>query len=239
MKPALNTHLVLLAAAAFTGNASAQARDEVPPLSIRVTGEARVTAPPDQAEIDVGVITRGETARRAADQNARETARVLAELNKHLEGAGGIQTVGYSVHPEYRYPREGREPQISGYVATNVVRVTVTNLDRVGDIVDIAVGAGANRIQRIRFMLKDQEAVYHQALGQAADRAEAEANALASALGLRVVRVFSAAEESAPVRPFVDAPRTAALAAESTPVEPGTVDVDARVLLTVEVSGAQ
>lgn len=234
------TGVILLITTMLASGAAAQTQDGVPPLSIRVTGEARVTTAPDQAEIDVGVITRGDTARRAADENARATERVLAELKTRLDAAGSIQTVGYAVRPEYRYPREGAEPQISGYMAANVVRVTVSDLDRVGEVVDIAVGAGANRIQRIRFMLKDEAAVYRQALRQAADRAEAEAEALAAALGLEVVRVFSAAEESAPARPFVDAPRTAALAAESTtPVEPGTVDVDARVRLTVEVSGAQ
>jgi uncharacterized protein len=240
MRRAFDTLLILLAATTYAPTTSAQTGDQVPPLSIRVTGEARLTVAPDQAEIDLGLITRGDSARRAADENARQTTRVLAQLKKRLDAAGGVRTVGYSVRPEYRYPREGGEPQISGHLATNVVRVTVTDLDRVGEIVDIAVAAGANRIQRIRFMSKNKEAVYRQALAAAADRAQAEAEALASALGLRVVRVFSAAEESTPVRPFVDAPPAAAFAAESTtPIEPGTVDVNARVLLTVEVSGAQ
>ncbi len=234
MKRKFRTGAILLIATMVASGAAAQTQDAVPPLSIRVTGEARVTTAPDQAEIDVGVITRGDTARRAAEQNARETARVLAELKKGLGAAGAIQTIGYAVRPEYRYPREGGEPQISDYVATNVVRVTISDLDRVGEVVDVAVGAGANRIQRIRFMLKDEAAVYRQALQQAADQAEAEAEALAAALGVRVVRVFSAAEESAPVRPFADAPRTAALVAEmrgrcriqaSTVAEPRTAAV--------------
>lgn len=93
----------------------------------------------------------------------------------------------------------------------------------------------------MQFTLKDREAVYGQALRQAASRARAEADALAAELGLRVVRVLSADEQqSTPVRPFVGAARTAALAAElPTPVEPGTIDVDARVRLTVEIRGAE
>jgi uncharacterized protein YggE len=221
------------AAAVLTGTASAQSATDPPPLSIRVTGEASVTAAPDQAE-------RAETARRAAAENARETARVLAELKKRLEAAGTIETLGYSVQPEYRHPQEGRQPQISGFVSMNILRVTTSNLDRVSALVDAAVGAGANRVQRMRFTLKDQQAVYGQALRQAASRARGEADALASALGVTVVRVLSAVEESAPVRPFVEAARTAALPTEPvTPVEPSTIDVDARVRLTVEVSGTQ
>lgn len=231
--------LLTIVAVMLSGSASAQTTD-VPPQSIRVTGEATVTAAPDQAEVDIAVMTRASTAAAAAEQNARQIATVLAEVKKRLGPEDTTRTVGYSVQPEYRYPREGREPEISGYVATNVIRITTSNLKDVGQFVDVAIGAGANRVQRMRFSLKDEQAVYANALRQAASRAQGEANALAAALGLTVVRVISAAEESAQVRPFVDVARTATLAAESTtPVEPGTVDVEARVVLTVEVAGAR
>jgi uncharacterized protein YggE len=108
--------------------ASAQTGADVPPMSIRVTAEATVTAAPDQAEIDVAVLTRADTAQRAAADNARETTRVLAEMKQQVGTMGTTSTVGYSVHPEYRYPREGGEPQISGYAATNIVRVTLSDL---------------------------------------------------------------------------------------------------------------
>jgi hypothetical protein len=221
--------------------ASAQTTSEVPPQSIRVTGEATVTAHPDQVEIDIGVTTRAGSAQRVAADNAQKTARVVAELNELVGASGTTRTIGYSVHPEYRHPEEGREPEISGYVATHVVRVTMSELDRVGDLIDRALRAGANRVRRVQFTLKDEHAVHAQALRQAAARARSDAEALASALGVKIVRVLSAVEESAPVRPVVDAFRTAGLAAESTPtpVQLGTIDVDARVLLTVEVSGVQ
>lgn len=233
-----------LAAAAIvtlTTTATAQSRGDVPPLSIRVIGEASVTAPPDQAQIDLAVTTRADTAKPASAANAEETARVLAELKRLIEPTGTTRTIGYSVQPEYRYPREGREPQISGYVATNVIRVTTSQLDTVGDVIDLAIGAGANRVQRVRFRLKNEEAVYAQALREAASRARSEADALASALGVRIQRVLSAVEESAALQPQLDTFRTAALAAESpvTPVEPGMIEVDAHVRVTFEVGGGQ
>jgi uncharacterized protein YggE len=42
--------------------ASAQSSTEVPPFSVRVTGEAAITARPDQVELDVAVMTRADTA---------------------------------------------------------------------------------------------------------------------------------------------------------------------------------
>lgn len=237
LRPAIiATAMVMMAVAV-----SAQTSSDVPPMSIRVTGEATITTTPDQAEIDVAVLTRANTAQRAAADNARETTRVLAEMKKLVGTDGTTSTVGYSVHPEYRYPREGGEPEISGYLATNVVRVTLSDLDRVGDTIDTAIGAGADRVRRIQFTLKNEQAAYAQALKQAATRARLQADALASALALKILRVLSAVEISGPpIRPL-DTFRTAALAAESatTPVEPGTIDVQARVELTVEVSGVQ
>ena len=69
---------------------------------------------------------------------------------KQAAGAGAVvTTVGYSVQPEYRYPREGREPQIAGYLSTNIVRVRSSDLKASGNLIDAAIKAGANRVQRI------------------------------------------------------------------------------------------
>jgi uncharacterized protein YggE len=208
-----------------------------PPYTLLVWGEATVTAAPDTAAIDIAVTTRGEDARAAASENARETAGVMAALKTLLGGSGTVATANYSVQPEYRYPREGGEPKVAGYVATNVIRANTTMLDSVGRIVDVAVKSGADRIQRVEFTLADEHSVYSDALSRAAGRARKEADVLAAALGLKVSRVLTATEE-----PNVDVPppvpfRTAALAAEAspaTPVEPQPIEVRARVRLTVE-----
>jgi uncharacterized protein YggE len=229
------------AALALVAAGYALAGNDVPQRSIRVMGQATVTAQTDQAVIDLGVMTRGDTARRAADDNARESERVLDLLRAVVGAAGTMTTVAYAVRPEYRYPREGGEPQMSGYVATNVVRITTSQLDRVAEIIDAGIQTGANRVERIRFTLKDEQAVYAQAQREAAIRARAQADALASTLGLRVLGILAVVDESsASVRPLTDAVRMAAPAAESftTPIEPGVIDVEARVLLTVEISGA-
>jgi hypothetical protein len=208
-----------------------------PPYTVLVWGEATVTAPPDSAEIDIAVNTRGEDARSAASENARQTAALIAALKALLRTTGTIVTAGYSVQPEYRYPREGGKPTIAGYSATNIVRVETSMLDDVGRLVDAAVASGANRIQRLEFALKDEHTVYADALARAARRARVEADTLAGALGLTVLRVLTAAEEpSREVEPPVPF-RTAALAADAatpTPVEPRPIDVRARVRLTVE-----
>src|SRR3984893_10753699 len=228
--------VILVAVAASP--ARAQQTPLSPVSSIRVTGDAKVTARPDRVQIDIGVTTRASQSQDAASQNARQVDAVLAAVRKATPAAV-LKTVSYSLSPTYQYHSKGEEPTIAGYSAVNVVQVTLDDLAKIGTVIDSATLAGANHVQGIQFTLRDQDAVRAEALHQAATRARAEADVLAAALGLKVVRVLSVEENSprvVPVRAYMGAPRTAASAATATPVEAGTLEVTADVMLTVEVS---
>ena len=163
---------------------------------------------------------------------------MLAAVRK-ATGAAVLKTISYTLNPTYQYHPQGEEPTITGYSALNVVQVTLDDLARIGTVIDSATQAGANHVQGIQFTLRDQDAVRTAALRQAATRARAEADVLAAALGLKVVRVLSVEENSprvVPVRAYMGAARALATAAAPTPVEAGTLDVTADVMLTVEVS---
>src|SRR5256885_2035006 len=229
---------VMLACAVAVSPARAQPAPASPVSSIRVTGDAKVTARPDRVQIDIGVSTRAAQSQEAASQNAREVDAVLAAVRKATPAAV-LKTISYSLNPTYQYHPKGEEPTITGYSAVNVVQVTLDDLARIGTVIDSATQAGANHVQGIQFTLRDQDAVRAEALRQAATRARAEADVLAAALGLKVVRVLSVEENSprvVPVRAYMGAPRALATAAAPTPVEAGTLDVTADVMLTVEVS---
>ena len=231
---------VLLVAAAIAP-APALAQQTAPTLSsIRVTGDSKVTARPDRVQIDVGVTTRATHSQEAAQQNARDVDAMLAAVRKSAGPTAVLKTISYSLNPNYQYHPNGAEPTLTGYTATNVVQVTLDDLAKIGSVIDSAAQSGANHVQGIQFTLRDQDAVRAEALREAALRARAEAEVLAGALGLRVVRILSVEELSPrvmPVRPYMGAPRAAAAMAEVvTPVEAGTLDVTADVTLTVEVA---
>jgi len=230
---------VLLACAGAASPARAQPAPASPVSSIRVTGDARVTARPDRVQIDIGVTTRAAQSQEAASQNARQVDAVLAAVRKATGPAADLKTISYSLNPTYQYHPKGEEPTITGYSAVNVVQVTLDDLARIGTVIDSATQAGANHVQGIQFTLRDQDAVRAEALRQAATRARAEAEVLAAALGLKVVRVLGVEENSPrvmPVRAYLGAQRAMAAAAAPTPVEAGTLEVTADVMLTVEVS---
>ncbi len=207
--------------------------------TIRVGGEATILAKPDQAELDLGVVSQAATGQAAATQNAQKLDAVLAQLRKVLGSGADIKTLNYSLTPNYRYPKEGGQPTISGYTASNVVEVKTGDLPQVGKLIDVAIQAGANTVQSLRFTLKDEQPVLSQALRQAAVKARAKADALASALGVKIVRVLRVDESGQPIR-FGVAESMAMHARDSaappTPVEPGTLEVRATVTLAVEIA---
>lgn len=217
---------------------------EQPPVSsIRVTAEGKVTAKPDRVEIDIGVVTRAPKSQDAAAQNARQVDAVLAAVRQATGSTATLKTVSYTLTPEYQYHSaagsSGGEPTLIGYTAANTVQVTLDDLARIGGVIDAATRSGANQVQNIRFTLRDQDAVRAEALRQAAARARAEAEVLAAALGVRVERVLHAEENSPRVAPlYQPMARAVASAPVPTPIEPGSLDVNAEVTLTVEVSPA-
>jgi len=216
-----------------------QQRDNRPrPPSITVNGEAMISAEPDQAQIDIGVVTQARTAPDASKENAERLTRVLAEIKKLLGKDDEVKTSGYSLTPNYRYPQGGK-PEIVGYTASNTVRIKSARLDQVGRLIDAAMQAGANNVNRLVFTLKDEQAAQLEALRTASAKAKSKAEAIAGSLGLKIVKISAVTEGERTVQPVFRqamAARGEALAAAPTPVEPGTVEIRSTVTLTAEVS---
>ena len=231
-----NMSYLLTAALALVPLAAARAQ-QPPPATLHVSGAARITAKPDRVQIDVGVLTHAAQSEEAAAQNARQADAVLAAVRKAAPAAE-LKTISYALNPNYQYHPNGGAPTIDGYNATNLVRVTLDDLGRIGAVIDSATQAGANRVQSIQFTLRDQDSVRFAALREAATRARAEADVLAAALGLRIVRVLSVEENSPRLMPVPMMGAMTARAAAPTPVEGGTLDLTAEVTLSVEVSPA-
>jgi uncharacterized protein YggE len=201
---------------------------------IRVTGEAVTVAQPDEARIQIGVTTEASTAQAAASQNAEKTEKIISALRKIVGSAGTVKTASYALNPNYRYS-QNEKPELIGYVATNMVLVVASDLGSVGKLIDAAVSAGANNVQGLQFTLKDGTAAQTSALQQATKNAREKANALAQSLGVKVRRILSVEENGTSMpQPFTFRGGRAAETA-TTPVEPGGLDIQATVVMTVEM----
>ena len=227
--------LALAAAATGVGARAAHAQGgeglASPPGTIRVVGEATVTAKPDMAELDLGVISEAKTAEAAGAENARKMDKVIALLKKEVGAGGDVKTVGYLVTQRYGETKPNDpKPVIVAYVVTNIVRARIPDVKAAGRIVDLALKQGANEVQRLIFTLKNPEPVQAEALKAAAAKARARATALAAALGLRLGNVISVSDGDFGQRPvpFQDMKRMS-VADVGTPIEAGQLEVPATV----------
>jgi uncharacterized protein YggE len=205
------------------------------PPNVRASGEGVVTARPDQAILRIGVVTQGQTAEAAGSQNARQSSSVVAELKQAVGSNGEIKTVGYSLNPNYHYSRDGGNPTITGYTASNTLEVKLDDLAKIGQVIDVSTRVGANNIGGIQYALRNEQTVRAQALAEASRSARANAEAMAAALGLKVLRVRSAEAGFMQTPRPVMAMAAARAEAVATPVETGTIEIHATVTITLDV----
>src|SRR5258708_7326632 len=161
---------------------------------VLVTGDSIVQAQPDTAILTVSVVTQGRRALDAQQENANKSDAVVRAL-KSAAGAGAeIKTSGYSLQP-IRVYKEGQPPTITGYEARNCVTVVMSDLTKVGSVIDATALAGANDVAGISFTLRKDRPARDQALAEATREAVSKAQVIATALGGRVVRVVEGQEE--------------------------------------------
>lgn len=234
-------HLLLSSLALVPTLALARPGSGAPaPAIVQVSAQASVSRAPDRVYIEVGVRTEAPQPRVATADNAARVSRVLSAVRKAAGPGAQLTTADYSVAPQYRYHNDGKAPTLTGYGVTNLVRVRLDDLKRIGAVIDAASRAGANVQQNLRFTLRDPEADRIDALAKAARRAQRSAHALASALGLRVVRIVSVRQTSVsivPPSPLIGSPviRMQRMV-PATPIESGGIRVTADVSLTVAVA---
>ncbi len=198
----------------------------IPRPSITATGEASVSASPDQATVGVSVSNTALTAIDASNQNATQTSAVIAALRAVMANSDTLKTVAYSLNPIYN-----NAGTLTGYTATNSIQVTTGDLSSTGKLIDTATQAGATRIQSLSFGLKDSQPLRAQALKLAAGQAQTQVAAIAAGLGVKLGNVIAASDGSS-VSPLIA--NTPGIAA-STPIVTGAVQVSASVRLQVEI----
>jgi len=203
---------------------------------VLVSGDSLVQAMPDTAVLTISVVTQAKRAMDAQQENATKSDAVVRALKSAAGSGAEVKTSGYSLQPQRLY-RENQPPTITGYEARNGVIVTLSDLTRVGPVIDAAAQAGANDVTGVSFTLRKDRPARDQALAEATREAVAKAQVIAQSLGGRVVRIVEVQEEGTtrPPEPRYSMEAGQAKLAASTPIEIGTLDVRSRVQLLAEV----
>ena len=207
-----------------------------PEPAVMASGDGLVQAVPDRAWITITAESRASNPREAQRRNSEAMTPVLEKLKAAGIPADAIRTVGYDLQQEWDFVNNRRVSR--GYVARNSVDVRIDNVERVGELLDLAVGSGATSVGGIRFDLKDQAKLEREALRLAVADARAKAEAMAAGAGRTIDRVIRIDERGVvqplPVRMMREAAQVgdAAVANSAPPVSAGQMDIRAQVTVT-------
>lgn len=209
---------------------------------ITVIGDAQTKIAPDTAVITFSVVTQNAQALNAQQENAKKSEAVKTAVEAVAADAKPeVKTSDYNLSPQQDY--SNNTPKISGYEVKNTVTVSIKDLSKVGAVIDAATKAGANSIEGIQFVLRENSPAQGDALALATRQAMTKAEAIAQSLNGVIVRVVESIESGAPIIPErnnydssnMAGMNTAAKPIYHTPVQADSLNVRSQVVLVVEV----
>ena len=239
-KTLLVSAILLVALALGACSPTIMAEPAPPVRTMNVNGTGQVFLSPDIAYIYIGVHTDQPTAADAVAVNNIETQKVTDALKKAGVDAKDIRTTNFSIWPNQQYGPDG-QPTSTRYVVDNSVFVTVRKLENLGDLLDSAVGAGANSINSIQFDVADKTGALKKAREEAVKDAKAQAQELADAAGLKLGEMQTISFYDSAPAPYLDtygkgggggAPVAEAAAV---PIQPGQLSLTVTVSMTYEI----
>jgi uncharacterized protein YggE len=185
------------------GAGAAAAPGEEPALdrSIEVTASGEARAEPDRATVSVAVTATGDDSAAVRDELAAGDESLRTALTDWGLDEDDIRTERYDVRESY----ETREnPNRTRYQGIHSYEVTIDDVDAVGEVVDVAIDAGADEVERIEFGLSEarEDEVRAAAIENAMANADDDAAVLANSSGLEVTGAYSVSTADAGVTPY-------------------------------------
>jgi len=230
---------------ALAGGQTALAEDESTSTSvsssamlrhITVVGEGKVSVVPDIATLQVGVETKAPEVTQAMDDNDEIMANILEALDEAGVAEEDIRTSQFSIFFDegFRGPDIEQEPV---YRVSNMVTVIVRDLESVGNLLDAAVEAGANRVYGVNFTVEDWSEAEFEARELAVADARERAEHLAELVDVEVGEVISISEvigAGVVPTPMAVMERAVGLGGGA-PIVPGQQEVTTRIQVTFAI----
>jgi uncharacterized protein YggE len=220
-------------------------KNQKPANTISVSADGKITATPDLAMVNIGVLTQGTSAQDVKDKNNTKINQITDFIKQQGVAEADITTAQFYFYPQQDYT--GGAPRISGYQGNQTVTVKVHGIDKsqsvLEKILDGVVNAGANQIQGVSFTFNRPEDLQQQARKLAIDNAKKKATELAQEAGLTLGKVVSIAETNnivpGPIPYAMDATPmglgAGAVKSVAPNVEPGSQDITESMSVTFEV----
>ena len=205
---------------------------------IHASGTGNIIGSPDRAQVTFSVQTENSDVKAAQADNAVNMNKVIDELVASGITPDALKTTGYNIYPLYEDSTVILTPKVKTYQVTNTLIVTLHDVNKTGDVIDVAVANGVNQATSIQFMLSDEQSqmLRAEALKKAVQQARADADTVAAAMGTTITGV-SNADISGGYSPvlfqnYQNDLSAGSKAAAPTPIQPGDVTVTAQVSIT-------
>jgi len=235
------TLFIVILGIACIGSVGAVTTDSCNEKVIHASGSGNIIGTPDRAQVTFSVETENIDVKVAQQANAVQMTKVIDALVATGLPKNALKTTGYNIYPVYDdYSKPLLEQKIRTYRVTNTLTVTLHDVNRTGEVIDIAVANGINQASSIQFMLSDEQSqvLRTEALKKAVSRARADADTVAGALGTVILDVQSV-DISGGYAPVLfenyNALDASTKSAAPTPIQPGDVTVNAQVSITYSI----
>ena len=159
-----------------------------PPPEISTSGFAEVRLPADRVLMHFVVQSGASTAVQAASVNGDQVRKVQAALATLGFRGSDARATGFSVGPNYEYREQRR---LIDYQARTTVLVNLKDMQRMGALIDAALGAGATEVAAMQFISDTAEKARLNTISAAFNDAKSEASALAAAAGRQLGPILS------------------------------------------------
>jgi len=209
----------------FAQESSPNPGTETSERTVSTSGVAIVRSAPDEALVTLGVHTDAPSAEEAMQANADRMEDVIRALLDAGLDQDDLATSTISLYP--RWNDTGSE--VVGFTAENQITATVTNLDRVGAIIDGGVQAGANLAGGITFRVSNDNEAADRALTEAVADAKRKAELLASTGDDELGVVLSITESGSSYPPPVFYGEAGAAVDMATPILTPTLETQVSV----------
>jgi len=204
-----------------------------------VSGEGKVFAKPDTAEIAVGLEKTGASISSLQNEVNATMNKLVADLKKWGVEEKYIKTTSYNLQPNYDWTT-GRQ-RITGYTLAVRLSVKTKNLDKINQVIDTATNAGANQIYGLNLTIDEEKlkALQKQARELAIKEAKNKAEELARPAGISLGKIINVSEnlttpwEPRPIYNLEKAPT--ASGGEPTQIQAGETEVRVSITLSYEI----
>jgi len=167
--------------------APAFSQDSTPLIS--VSGQGKVSAQPDQANISMQFSDINLDASKARQVVDKQVKGLLRDLKQYTIKEKSLDSSQTRIHPQYDY-RQNRS-ELKGYQVQRTVSFILSDLDELEALIQTVSKAKAANLQPVQFSLSESDKLRKEALSKAIKQSKKTAERIADDYGVTLGKIHS------------------------------------------------